>query len=266
MHRRVATNQTEGKVVTLNMKQHDGLAGAITRDKNAVMPGSVYTSPLPDLLKDISDNMVVSAAISPPAMPPGYVFQSRILPGVRLPKPVRAWMGRDGARLESAESTLSVSHLSARAAPRIVQELSPQELFGIGRGGRGHGGGGPHGAQNAYNHNMQQALAAGHHQAFLAPEHPPPFSNGGGPGSGGRFAGPQGFSAPPPGPNYGAPPPGYGRPPAGFGPAPSGYGPPPPGFGGPPPPGYWAPPALAPPGYAGGPGNGGRGRPPFERR
>ena len=121
MHRRVATNQTEGKVVTLNMKQHDGLAGAITRDKNAVMPGSVYTSPLPDLLKDISDNMVVSAAISPPAMPPGYVFQSRILPGVRLPKPVRAWMGRDGARLESAESTLSVSHLSARArraAPR----------------------------------------------------------------------------------------------------------------------------------------------------
>ena len=78
-------------MVTLNMKQHDGLAGAITRDKDAVMPGSTYPSPMPSLLKDITDNMVISVAFSPPVMPPGYVFQARILPGVRLPRPVRVW-------------------------------------------------------------------------------------------------------------------------------------------------------------------------------
>ena len=77
-------------MVTLNAKQHDGLAGALTRDRDAVMPGATYPSPLQGRCRDVTDNMVVSVAFAEPAMPPGFQFQARLLPTVRMPKPVRS--------------------------------------------------------------------------------------------------------------------------------------------------------------------------------
>ena len=95
--------QTEGKVVTLNMRDHDGLAGAITRAPNAVMPGSIFPSPIPQL-PDIEDNMVVCATFTSPVMPPGHQFVARILPGTRLPRPVRKGGAGAGALDAAAHS------------------------------------------------------------------------------------------------------------------------------------------------------------------
>jgi hypothetical protein len=81
--------QTEDKVVTLAARQGDGLAGAVARDRDAVMPGATYPTPLPGKCPDLEDSRAISASFSAPAMPPGYLFQARILPGVKLPPPVR---------------------------------------------------------------------------------------------------------------------------------------------------------------------------------